>query len=86
MLLEATLKRLHLYDILEKGQKINQRLPGNGAGKEFVSKGAQGNLGTVEKIVPYFNYGIGYTIVCVCQKCSQQSIDFTLSKIFTQCD
>lgn len=71
MLLEATLKRLHLYDILEKGQKINQRLPGNGAGKEFVSKGAQGNLGTVEKNCSVFQ--LWYWLHnCMC-----------LSKVFT---
>ena len=47
MLIEATIRRLHLYDILERGQKINQRLPGSRGGEEIVSSEAQGNLGRV---------------------------------------
>ena len=84
MLIEATLKRLHLYDILEKGQKINSGYQGMGVGKSLSPKGPRGIWERLKKIVPYFDYGIGYTIVCVCQNCSQQSVDFTLSEIFTQ--
>lgn len=49
------LKRLHLYDILKKGQKIHQWLSGEGArGEEgIVYTAAQGNLGGVDKIGVY---------------------------------
>ena len=57
---------------MENGQKISQWLPGVGVGEEFIYKGAQGNLGRVDKIVPYLDYAIGNATVCVCQNCTQK--------------
>ena len=58
MLAEAILKRLHLYDILEKEQRINQWLPGAGADEGIVCMGERGNLGGVDKIGAYLHYGV----------------------------
>lgn len=51
---EAIVRRLHLYGIVEKGQKINHWLPVYWDEEGIVYKEAQGNLGEVGKIVSSF--------------------------------
>lgn len=61
MLIEATLKRLHLHNILEKGQKINHWLPwGSDSPQRDTGKLGRGWYDR------YLDYDVCYTIVYVC--------------------